>query len=121
MKKLVACASVIAVSAMLVLSSAAQAQSKTITLCWAAWDPANALRRLSSDGRYGFRYTPHVLVITGGERLLCRAQRRVIDTNSRAELDVDGRFGRVIDTPRSPDSLPMPGDETLRAWSDRDV
>ena len=49
MKKLVACASVIAVSAMLVVSSAAQAQTKTITLCWAAWDPANALVELSKD------------------------------------------------------------------------
>jgi len=28
---------------------AAQAQSKTITLCWAAWDPANALVELSKD------------------------------------------------------------------------
>ena len=25
----------------------AQAQGKTITLCWAAWDPANALVELS--------------------------------------------------------------------------
>jgi multiple sugar transport system substrate-binding protein len=28
---------------------AAQAQGKTITLCWAAWDPANALVELSKD------------------------------------------------------------------------
>ena len=27
----------------------AQAQGKTITLCWAAWDPANALVELSKD------------------------------------------------------------------------
>ncbi len=45
MKKLIAGASVIAVSAMLAFASAAQAQTKTITLCWAAWDPANALSR----------------------------------------------------------------------------
>ena len=28
---------------------AVQAQGKTITLCWAAWDPANALVELSKD------------------------------------------------------------------------
>jgi multiple sugar transport system substrate-binding protein len=40
----------IAVAAALVLSGgAAQAQDKTITLCWAAWDPANALVELSKD------------------------------------------------------------------------
>src|SRR6476659_2947452 len=30
-------------------SGAAQAQGKTITLCWAAWDPANALVELSKE------------------------------------------------------------------------
>ncbi len=30
-------------------SGAAQAQSKQLTLCWAAWDPANALVELSKD------------------------------------------------------------------------
>lgn len=30
-------------------STAAHAQDKTITLCWAAWDPANALVELSKD------------------------------------------------------------------------
>jgi multiple sugar transport system substrate-binding protein len=30
-------------------ANAAQAQEKTITLCWAAWDPANALVELSKD------------------------------------------------------------------------
>jgi multiple sugar transport system substrate-binding protein len=30
-------------------ASAVQAQEKTITLCWAAWDPANALVELSKD------------------------------------------------------------------------
>src|SRR5262252_6489706 len=30
-------------------SSSALAQGKTITLCWAAWDPANALVELSKD------------------------------------------------------------------------
>ena len=34
----------LALAALLGLSgTAAQAQDKTITLCWAAWDPANAL------------------------------------------------------------------------------
>jgi multiple sugar transport system substrate-binding protein len=49
MKKLIAAASTIAVSAMLAFASAAHAQTKTITLCWAAWDPANALVELSKD------------------------------------------------------------------------
>ena len=31
------------------LSTQAVAQEKTITLCWAAWDPANALIELSKD------------------------------------------------------------------------
>lgn len=31
------------------LSTAAHAQAKQITLCWAAWDPANALVELSKD------------------------------------------------------------------------
>jgi multiple sugar transport system substrate-binding protein len=30
-------------------TSAAQAQSRELTLCWAAWDPANALAELSKD------------------------------------------------------------------------
>ena len=30
-------------------STSALAQGKTITLCWAAWDPANALVELSKD------------------------------------------------------------------------
>lgn len=33
----------------LALGNVAQAQDKTITLCWAAWDPANALVELSKD------------------------------------------------------------------------
>jgi multiple sugar transport system substrate-binding protein len=33
----------------LLLCAGAQAQDKTITLCWAAWDPANALVELSKD------------------------------------------------------------------------
>src|SRR4029453_1301426 len=49
MKKLIAGASVMAVSTMLAFASAVQAQTKTITLCWAAWDPANALVELSKD------------------------------------------------------------------------
>ena len=40
----------IALAAVLGLGgTAAQAQDKTITLCWAAWDPANALVELSKD------------------------------------------------------------------------
>ena len=33
----------------LVAAGAAQAQDKKLTLCWAAWDPANALAELSKD------------------------------------------------------------------------
>ncbi|HEY6220994.1 MAG TPA: extracellular solute-binding protein, partial [Candidatus Eisenbacteria bacterium] len=36
-------------AALLALAPAAQAQSKQLTLCWAAWDPANALVELSKD------------------------------------------------------------------------
>ena len=31
------------------LGAPAHAQSKQLTLCWAAWDPANALVELSKD------------------------------------------------------------------------
>jgi multiple sugar transport system substrate-binding protein len=42
--------SALTVAAALALGSAAShAQEKTITLCWAAWDPANALVELSKD------------------------------------------------------------------------
>jgi len=36
-------------AALLLGAAPAQAQDKTITLCWAAWDPANALVELSKD------------------------------------------------------------------------
>ncbi len=39
----------IAASALALVTHAAQAQEKQITLCWAAWDPANALAELSKD------------------------------------------------------------------------
>jgi len=38
-----------AAASSLLLCAGAQAQEKTITLCWAAWDPANALVELSKD------------------------------------------------------------------------
>ncbi|MFN0183144.1 MAG: ABC transporter substrate-binding protein [Aquabacterium sp.] len=47
MKKLLAAAGLLA--ATILGSGQAQAQGKTITLCWAAWDPANALVELSKD------------------------------------------------------------------------
>ena len=37
------------VAALGIQAAPAQAQNKTITLCWAAWDPANALVELSKD------------------------------------------------------------------------
>ena len=45
--KLAVAASAFATAAL--MSGAAQAQQKTLTLCWAAWDPANALVELSKD------------------------------------------------------------------------
>ena len=35
-------------SALVVMATSAQAQEE-LTLCWAAWDPANALTELSKD------------------------------------------------------------------------
>ena len=32
-----------------ILASASGAQAEDLTLCWAAWDPANALIELSKD------------------------------------------------------------------------
>src|SRR3954468_21498886 len=50
MKKFVARIAGIAAAMMtLSLAPSAQAQSKQLTLCWAAWDPANALVELSKD------------------------------------------------------------------------
>jgi multiple sugar transport system substrate-binding protein len=39
----------LATAAMVASLSAAQAQQRSLTLCWAAWDPANALVELSKD------------------------------------------------------------------------
>src|SRR4029079_7662633 len=47
--KLPALAAIAATGVLGLGSTAAQAQGKTITLCWAAWDPANALVELSKD------------------------------------------------------------------------
>ncbi len=49
LKKLPAMASLALAAAMTLGGTAAYAQDKTITLCWAAWDPANALVELSKD------------------------------------------------------------------------
>jgi multiple sugar transport system substrate-binding protein len=38
-----------AASAVALAANAAQAQDQQLTLCWAAWDPANALAELSKD------------------------------------------------------------------------
>jgi multiple sugar transport system substrate-binding protein len=45
----VALASLLASATAVAATSSAEAQGKTITLCWAAWDPANALVELSKD------------------------------------------------------------------------
>src|SRR5262245_20973566 len=44
-----ASATLIASAAALGTASPALAQGKSLTLCWAAWDPANALVELSKD------------------------------------------------------------------------
>ena len=49
LKKLPAAAALAALGVLALGSTAAQAQDKTLTLCWAAWDPANALVELSKD------------------------------------------------------------------------
>ena len=38
-----------AASALVLSVSSANAQNQQLTLCWAAWDPANALAELSKD------------------------------------------------------------------------
>jgi len=48
MRKLIQICAAAAV-ALAFASGAAQAQDKQLTLCWAAWDPANALAELSKD------------------------------------------------------------------------
>jgi multiple sugar transport system substrate-binding protein len=48
-KTLPSLAALTAVASLSFASAAAYAQEKTITLCWAAWDPANALVELSKD------------------------------------------------------------------------
>ena len=50
MKKFLAGVTALAATAMMAAApTPSAAQSKTITLCWAAWDPANALVELSKD------------------------------------------------------------------------
>ncbi|MDP2679500.1 MAG: ABC transporter substrate-binding protein [Rhodoferax sp.] len=49
LKKLPALAGISLATALCLGTAPAQAQDKTITLCWAAWDPANALVELSKD------------------------------------------------------------------------
>jgi len=48
-KKLPGFAALVAAAALSLGATGAQAQDKTLTLCWAAWDPANALVELSKD------------------------------------------------------------------------
>src|SRR5260370_39688843 len=47
MENWMARASAVVAMAMLALAPPARAQTKQLTLCWAAWDPANALVELS--------------------------------------------------------------------------
>ncbi len=78
--KLAVAASAFAMAAL--MSTGAQAQEKQLTLCWAAWDPANALVELSKDFtaktgiqmRYEFVPWPNF------------AQRMLNELNSRGKL-----------------------------------
>src|SRR3954447_11451604 len=47
--KLISAACAVAALGIATATTPAQAQGKSITLCWAAWDPANALVELSKD------------------------------------------------------------------------
>ena len=49
LKKLPGFAALAAAATLSLGATGAQAQDKTLTLCWAAWDPANALVELSKD------------------------------------------------------------------------
>jgi multiple sugar transport system substrate-binding protein len=49
LRKMPLLASIALASALSLSTTITQAQEKTITLCWAAWDPANALVELSKD------------------------------------------------------------------------
>ena len=49
MEKIVARRSALALTAILAFAPTAKAETKQLTLCWAAWDPANALVELSKD------------------------------------------------------------------------
>jgi multiple sugar transport system substrate-binding protein len=49
LKKMPLLASIALASALSLSATTTEAQEKTITLCWAAWDPANALVELSKD------------------------------------------------------------------------
>ena len=49
MRKYLLGAAALVAAVALVPVAPASAQPKTITLCWAAWDPANALVELSKD------------------------------------------------------------------------
>jgi len=49
MQKMPAMASMVIAAALTLGGTAVKAQDKTLTLCWAAWDPANALVELSKD------------------------------------------------------------------------
>ena len=46
---LVSCGALVSAFGVGVGTTPAHAEGKTITLCWAAWDPANALVELSKD------------------------------------------------------------------------
>ncbi len=58
MKRFTKIAGLLAGVGVLALSQAGSAQARELTLCWAAWDPANALVELSKDFAAQVRHRP---------------------------------------------------------------
>ena len=79
-------------------SGAAQAQDKTITLCWAAWDPANALVELSQGLHRQDRRQDEVRVRALAELRRPHAQRAQLEGQAvrpdHRRQPVDRRRGR---------------------------
>src|SRR6266478_3262696 len=128
MEKLLARVSALAVAAVLAFAPSAQAQSKQLTLCWAAWDPANALVELSKDftAKTGigmkFEFVPWTSF----------ADRFLNELNSKGELydqlkeiaqffqgrTIDGKkvYGAYIYTERGSEGITMGVTNVLYDW-----
>ena len=98
MKTLLAGAGALAAALFLGQASPASAQGKTITLCWAAWDPANALVELSKDFTAKSRHQHEVRVRAVAELRRPHAQRAELQGQAvrpdHRRQPVDRRLGR---------------------------